>query len=171
MFACLRAHSSVHGVADGDDLLVTDLVHPVTFDDVRLRDEGYTDKSLKGWMQRISCQGWNEAYVFFKHEDVRTGPELAARFVELAGACAEARLHFAASTTVNGIGEAHRRVARVVTACDSVARPLHTESSHPWGCKGRVRRGGDPWCALELTTPHARGGSAIFPSSDHESLL
>jgi hypothetical protein len=32
----------------------------------------------------LNTQDWNEAYVFFKHEDVGAGPKLAARFIELA---------------------------------------------------------------------------------------
>jgi hypothetical protein len=34
----------------------------------------------------MRTQGWEEAFVFFKHEDEGKGPALAARFLELAAA-------------------------------------------------------------------------------------
>ena len=52
---------------------------------MRLRREGYTDKCLGEWIERLKSQAWDEAYVFFKHEESGTGPKLAARFLELAG--------------------------------------------------------------------------------------
>jgi uncharacterized protein YecE (DUF72 family) len=52
---------------------------------VRLREEGYTDANLSNWIKRIKSQGWDEAYVYFKHEDSAAGPKMARRFVELAG--------------------------------------------------------------------------------------
>jgi uncharacterized protein YecE (DUF72 family) len=51
---------------------------------VRLREERYTTARLKKWIEKLSAQDWDEAYVFFKHEDVGAGPKLAARFLELA---------------------------------------------------------------------------------------
>jgi len=33
---------------------------------------------------RSSTQGWNDAFVFFKHEDEGKGPQMAKRFLELA---------------------------------------------------------------------------------------
>jgi hypothetical protein len=32
----------------------------------------------------LTDQGWNDLYVFFKHEDAGAGPRLAGRFRELA---------------------------------------------------------------------------------------
>jgi len=32
----------------------------------------------------VQNQKWNDAFVFFKHEDEGTGPKLAARFLGLA---------------------------------------------------------------------------------------
>lgn len=84
-FACLREHAAALCVADAEDLPASDLVHTSSWGYVRLRDEGYNEKQLNGWIKRIEAQKWAEAYVFFKHEDTGTGPELATRFVELAG--------------------------------------------------------------------------------------
>jgi uncharacterized protein YecE (DUF72 family) len=52
---------------------------------LRLRAVDYTDAQLAGWvatMRRIGS-GWNDAFVFFKHEERGTGPALAKRFEAL----------------------------------------------------------------------------------------
>ena len=54
-------------------------------DIVRLREERYTDARLKKWIEKLNAQDWDEAYVFFKHEDVGAGPKLAARFPRIGG--------------------------------------------------------------------------------------
>jgi uncharacterized protein YecE (DUF72 family) len=43
----------------------------------------YEDRDLADWMRRVQQQKWNDAFVFFKHEDEGVGPKLAARFLEL----------------------------------------------------------------------------------------
>jgi uncharacterized protein YecE (DUF72 family) len=52
---------------------------------LRLRDEGYDDAALARWVDTVRSlgAGWQDAFVFFKHEDSGKGPELAARFREL----------------------------------------------------------------------------------------
>jgi uncharacterized protein YecE (DUF72 family) len=47
---------------------------------LRLRSPSYDDAELRSWAARIHEQPWDEAFVFFKHEDDGAGPELAARF-------------------------------------------------------------------------------------------
>jgi uncharacterized protein YecE (DUF72 family) len=84
-FACLRAHESALCVAEADDLPTPNLVRTANWGYVRLREEKYTDKNLREWIKRIESQDFDEAYVFFKHEDAGAGPALAARFLELAG--------------------------------------------------------------------------------------
>jgi uncharacterized protein YecE (DUF72 family) len=52
---------------------------------LRLRAVDYTDAQLADWvatMRRIGS-GWNDAFVFFKHEERGTGPALAKRFEAL----------------------------------------------------------------------------------------
>ena len=47
---------------------------------------GHNHKKLMAEIiARSESQSWDEAYVFFKHEDTGTGPKFAARFLELAG--------------------------------------------------------------------------------------
>ena len=50
---------------------------------LRLRREAYEPDDLARWAGIASDQGWEDVYVFFKHEDAGTGPALAQRFVEL----------------------------------------------------------------------------------------
>jgi uncharacterized protein YecE (DUF72 family) len=40
---------------------------------------------LTTWLKRVQEQGWKDAFVFFKHEDEGQGPQMAKRFLELAG--------------------------------------------------------------------------------------
>jgi uncharacterized protein YecE (DUF72 family) len=84
VFDCLRQHAAVLCVAEGDDLPESDLVRTANWGYVRLRDDRYTDKRLRNWIQRIRAQKWRESYVFFKHESTGIGPKLAARFMKLA---------------------------------------------------------------------------------------
>jgi uncharacterized protein YecE (DUF72 family) len=50
---------------------------------LRLRRTDYGDRELAAWADRIAAAPWDEAWVFFKHEDEGKGPEYAARFIEL----------------------------------------------------------------------------------------
>jgi uncharacterized protein YecE (DUF72 family) len=50
----------------------------------RLRDEGYTPADLDRWAAETLALAdkWDDAYVFFKHEEEGKGPEFAAAFLE-----------------------------------------------------------------------------------------
>lgn len=47
---------------------------------VRLREEAYTDAELTAWAEQLQSQPWDEAFVFFKHEE--RAPGLAARLLD-----------------------------------------------------------------------------------------
>jgi uncharacterized protein YecE (DUF72 family) len=51
---------------------------------LRLRAADYADADLDRWAGQIGEQPWQEAYVFFKHEDAGAAPRLAARLLERA---------------------------------------------------------------------------------------
>jgi len=51
---------------------------------LRLRRALYEESDLVAWLERVRAEKWKDAFVFFKHEDQGVGPELAARFIELA---------------------------------------------------------------------------------------
>ena len=53
---------------------------------LRLRKTAYGDGEVEEWVERIRGAGWDDVYVFFKHEDEGTGPSLAGRMLgELGG--------------------------------------------------------------------------------------
>lgn len=51
---------------------------------LRLRRSAYGEADLARWVEHVAGENWEEAFVFFKHEDAGTGPKLARRFLELA---------------------------------------------------------------------------------------
>jgi uncharacterized protein YecE (DUF72 family) len=54
---------------------------------LRLRRTAYSDAELAHWAAIVRAQPWDDAYVYFKHEDKGTGPALARQFASaLAGA-------------------------------------------------------------------------------------
>ena len=50
---------------------------------LRLRREAYDKAELQQWRDRIAAQKWDEAFVYFKHEDAGVGPRLAREFLDL----------------------------------------------------------------------------------------
>lgn len=65
---------------DEDD---TPLISTATWGYLRLRRKEYGERELHAWADRIRDQRWDDAFVFFKHEEEGRGPKLAARFIEL----------------------------------------------------------------------------------------
>jgi uncharacterized protein YecE (DUF72 family) len=87
VYGLLRAHDAALVAADHDpeesDLPVP-FVPTAAWGYLRLRRVAYDAAALTGWRDRIRGAGWQDAYVFFKHEDGATGPRLAAEFLEVA---------------------------------------------------------------------------------------
>ena len=84
VFDCLKANRCALCIADADDELEIPFVSTAHWGYLRLRREEYSKSNLKKWMKQIQDQGWERAFVFFKHEDEGTGPKLAAQFIKLA---------------------------------------------------------------------------------------
>jgi uncharacterized protein YecE (DUF72 family) len=84
LYDCLRAHSAALCFADGEDMPQTDLVHTADWGYLRLGDGAYDDGHLRDWLTKIRSLNWDDAYVFFMHEDTGIGPTQADRFLELA---------------------------------------------------------------------------------------
>ncbi len=85
IFELLRSRGCSLCVADTDEKPAEEIVSTAPWGYLRLRRSGYTDADLSRWLERILAQGWEQVYVFFKHEEEAKGPELAKRFRELAG--------------------------------------------------------------------------------------
>lgn len=50
---------------------------------LRLRKSDYSDAELREWAERIAAQGWDRAFVFFKHEQI--APDLAQKLSKATG--------------------------------------------------------------------------------------
>jgi uncharacterized protein YecE (DUF72 family) len=82
---CLREYGGALCLADTEELPAPELVSTAHWGYVRLRREAYTEEQLREWITRLRAQPWDDVYIFFKHEDTGTGPELARQFLNLAG--------------------------------------------------------------------------------------
>jgi len=71
-------------IADTDENPATEIISTAPWGYLRLRRPDYTDADLSQWLERISSQKWEKAFVFFKHEEGAIGAEMAIRFRELA---------------------------------------------------------------------------------------
>jgi len=76
--ACLGERACALVVADVEDGPDPAVVPTAPFGYLRLRRPGYTGEELSRWAARITAQPWDEAFVYFKHEDDGAGPKLAA---------------------------------------------------------------------------------------------
>src|SRR5205807_6581507 len=85
VYELLRSTNTALCVADTEEG-TTPLVATADFGYVRLRDEGYSEESLREWMQKVQALGeaWTDAYISFKHEEKGMGPKLARQFLTLA---------------------------------------------------------------------------------------
>jgi uncharacterized protein YecE (DUF72 family) len=70
-------------VSDTDDLPVSHIDKTADWGYLRLRRVNYSEENLREWFKRVGDQNWNDAFVFFKHEDEGTGPRLAGQFLNL----------------------------------------------------------------------------------------
>ncbi|MBI2404552.1 MAG: DUF72 domain-containing protein, partial [Gemmatimonadetes bacterium] len=80
VFTALRTHGVALCGADTDDEEAR-VVATADWGYLRLRRPQYGEADLASWAQRVRAQPWQEAFVFFKHEDAGTGPALARQFV------------------------------------------------------------------------------------------
>jgi uncharacterized protein YecE (DUF72 family) len=86
-YAALRGGGATLCSADTDDSgdAGAPIVPTASWGYLRLRRADYSDEDLAGWAARIRSQPWEQAFVFFKHEEAGKGPALAARFIAQLG--------------------------------------------------------------------------------------
>ena len=84
VLALLRTNNRALCISDTDDLPAVTIDATADWGYLRLRRVAYGEPELAEWLRRIRAQAWNEAFVFFKHEDDGTGPKLAGQFLQLA---------------------------------------------------------------------------------------
>ncbi len=85
VFEALHARNAALCVAEAEEL-ETPVVPTAGFGYLRLRREEYPGAELQAWAERIAAQPWDEAYVYFKHEDGARGPALAEALAALVSA-------------------------------------------------------------------------------------
>ena len=83
VLACLSELNCALCCAEFEESEERDLIATATWGYIRLRRPDYEPADLAGWKARILEQNWDQAYVFFKHEDEGIGPKLAAQFLDL----------------------------------------------------------------------------------------
>ena len=77
-----RNYACVFADQDGEDR--PEPVATANWGYLRLRRSEYARADLLAWVKRIYAQDWDEAFVFFKHEDEGAGPKLAMTFLDVA---------------------------------------------------------------------------------------
>ena len=83
-FEVLRKHDAALCIAEAEDGVEVPFVSTADWGYIRLRRPDYGAPELKQWLKDIRGAKWNEAFVFFKHEEEGVGPKLAAKFLKLA---------------------------------------------------------------------------------------
>ena len=69
-------------IADHDkDEEPPEIVSTADWGYLRLRRSGYSPEELKQWAEKVRSQPWQEAFVFFKHEDEGIAPKMAREFL------------------------------------------------------------------------------------------
>jgi uncharacterized protein YecE (DUF72 family) len=76
VYEALRARGAALCIAE-DEELATPPIATAGWGYLRLRRPDYGEAEVAAWADRVRLQPWDDAYVFFKHEDAGTGPRLA----------------------------------------------------------------------------------------------
>jgi uncharacterized protein YecE (DUF72 family) len=63
--------------------LSTPLISTANWGYLRLRREDYVESDIREWENKISAQPWENAFVYFKHEDEARGPAHASLLMSL----------------------------------------------------------------------------------------
>jgi uncharacterized protein YecE (DUF72 family) len=84
VFSTLREKNCALCVADTDEELEVPFVSTAEWGYMRLRRPDYSKADLRHWLEKISGQKWETAFVFFKHEDEGVGARMAVDFLKLA---------------------------------------------------------------------------------------
>lgn len=84
VYAALGERGAALCIADFGDK-TTPVVATARHGYFRLRDEGYTPPDLERWAAALLERqtDWDDAFVYFKHEDEGKGPEFAKAFTEI----------------------------------------------------------------------------------------
>ncbi|RJX36044.1 MAG: DUF72 domain-containing protein [Desulfurivibrio sp.] len=70
-------------IADTDEKPAEAIISTASWGYLRLRRSAYGEADLARWRERILAQPWQQAFVFFKHEEEARGPAMAMHFRKL----------------------------------------------------------------------------------------
>jgi uncharacterized protein YecE (DUF72 family) len=82
VFALLEKHGVALVASETDEDPEPRMDRTASWGYLRLRKMAYDERELAQWSKKIAAQGWDEAFVFFKHEQI--GPGLAQKLTEAA---------------------------------------------------------------------------------------
>ncbi|MDH3727399.1 MAG: DUF72 domain-containing protein [Myxococcales bacterium] len=82
-YTALRRGNHALCLTDTEKMEIPEIVSTTDWGYLRLRREDYSDEALRAWKAAIASQSWDEAFVFFKHEDEGAAPRLAKRLLTL----------------------------------------------------------------------------------------
>jgi uncharacterized protein YecE (DUF72 family) len=68
---------------DSEENPTNEIMNRASWGYLRLRRPDYTDADLSAWAEKIFSQKWEKAFLFFKHEDEASGPNMAIQFRKL----------------------------------------------------------------------------------------
>jgi len=83
VFELLKATQTALCIADTEKL-TTPKVSTANWGYLRLRREDYSKIDIEHWVEFVRAQhGWDDVFIYFKHEEAGIGPKLAAQMMEL----------------------------------------------------------------------------------------
>jgi len=84
VFETLKAREAALCIADTEKL-ETPKVATAKYGYLRLRREDYSKIDIERWVEFVRQQhsGWDDVFIYFKHEEAGIGPKLATQMVEL----------------------------------------------------------------------------------------
>jgi uncharacterized protein YecE (DUF72 family) len=80
VYDALRAVNASLCIADTEEEQTPRIATAADWGYLRLRRVVYADADVDEWAAWTRSQAWQDAFVFFKHEDAGTGPRLARQF-------------------------------------------------------------------------------------------
>jgi uncharacterized protein YecE (DUF72 family) len=81
-YEVLKRFGAALCVADSEER-TTPLEPTASFGYLRLRRTDYDEAALADWLARVGAAGWDEVFVYFKHEEQGSGPAYARQFAAL----------------------------------------------------------------------------------------
>jgi uncharacterized protein YecE (DUF72 family) len=83
VFETLKARNAALCIADTEKL-ETPKIATANYGYLRLRREDYGKLAIENWAAFVRIQnGWNDVFIYFKHEEAGTGPKLAKQMQDL----------------------------------------------------------------------------------------